>query len=91
MGEIILYRKGDLVKDPMKSCVMLNWINFTNNYHMHFLTLISRQMTGQSDPDRHTGLWHDTLIINHVTFQKYICCGEGGGPKTTKVNCCRVK
>ena len=40
-----------------KKCadVMLNWIKFTNNYHIvHFLTIISRQMTSQSDPDTDT-------------------------------------
>ena len=37
--------------------VMLNWINFTNNYCIvYFLTLIYRQMTGQSDPDKDTDL-----------------------------------
>ena len=37
--------------------VMLNWINFTNNYCIvDFLSLIYRQMTGQSDPDKHTDL-----------------------------------
>ena len=29
-------------------------------------------MTGPSDPDKHTDLWQNSLIINHVAFQKYI-------------------
>ena len=39
---------------------------------VHFLTSISGQMTGQSDPDRDANLWQNSLIINHVAFLKYI-------------------
>ena len=81
----IVYKKGDLVKEPMKSrdvfprnvpgvgwgegghestedlrnfaYVMLNWINFTNNYHtVDLLTVIYMQMIGKSDPDKHMDL-----------------------------------
>ena len=81
----IVYKKGDLVKNSMKSrdvvpknlpgvvwgegghksiedhrklaYVMLNWIHFTNIYHIvDLLTLIHRQMTSKSDPDKYTDL-----------------------------------
>ena len=50
--------------------VMLNWINFTNNYcivDFYFLTLIYRQMTGQNEQTR-TQICSKTQIIYHVAF-----------------------
>ena len=60
------------------TCVILNWINFTNNdCIVDFLTSIYGQMTGQSDPDKCTDIWQNSLIYNHVEIyteykEKYI-------------------
>ena len=51
------------------TCVTFYWIYFANNDHVvDFLTLIFWQMTGPSDPDKHTDLWQNSQIMNHVAF-----------------------
>ena len=43
------------------TCVTFYWIHFANNdCIVDFLTLIFWQMTGPSDPDKHTDLWQNS-------------------------------